>query len=59
MKTAFMIITGVATAMLGVGGVEQSITAVELLQSTAVALVGVAIMAAAVAMIKQEEANEY
>ena len=56
MKIAFMVTTGIATAMLGLGGVENSITTAELVQGLAVALVGVGIMACAVLMIRQEQA---
>lgn len=56
MKLAFMVTTGIVTAMLGLGGVENSQTTAELLQGLAVALVGVGIMACAVMMIRQEQA---
>jgi uncharacterized membrane protein len=59
MKTAFMVFTGIVTTMLGVGGVENSVTNVELLQSLAVAVTGLGIMGCAVLMIKREERNEY
>jgi hypothetical protein len=55
MKTAFMLFTGIVVTMLGAGGVENSVTNVELLQSLAVAVVGLGIMWAATVMIKQEE----
>lgn len=61
MKTAFMMFTGLVTTLLGVGGVENSISTVELLQGLAVAVVGLMIMAVTVQMIKQAERlkNEY
>ena len=55
MKTAFMIFTGIVTTMLGVGGVESSITNTELLQGLAVAVTGLAIMFAATLMLRQEQ----
>jgi uncharacterized membrane protein len=55
MKTAFMIFTGIAVTMLGVGGVENSLTNVELLQALAVAVVGLGIMFCATLMIQQEQ----
>lgn len=55
MKTAFMIFTGIVTTMLGVGGIENSITNVELVQGLAVAMVGLGIMWCSVLMIKQEQ----
>lgn len=61
MKLAFMLFTGIVTTMLGVGGVENSLTTVELLQSLAVSVVGLGIMYCTVLMIKQDERkrNEY
>jgi hypothetical protein len=61
MKTAFMMFTGLVTTMLGVGGVENSISNTELLQGLAVSVVGLGLMAVAVLMIKHEERirNEY
>ncbi len=55
MKTAFMIFTGIVTTMLGVGGVENSLTNTELLQSVAVSAVGLGIMFCAVLMIRVED----
>jgi uncharacterized membrane protein len=55
MKTAFMMFTGIVTTMLGVGGVENSITNTELLQGLAVSLVGLGIMYSTVLMIRREE----
>ncbi len=55
MKTAFMIFTGIVTTMLGVGGIENSITDAELLQGLAVSLVGLGIMWCTVLMIRQEQ----
>ena len=57
MKTAFMMFTGIVTTMLGLGGVEASITNAELLQGVAVSVVGLMIMAATVLMIKREESK--
>ncbi len=55
MKLAFMIFTGIVTTMLGVGGVENSLTNTELLQSVAVSAVGLGIMFCAVLMIRVED----
>jgi hypothetical protein len=57
MKTAFMMFTGIVTTMLGVGGVENSMTDAELVQSLAVAVVGLGIMWCAVSMINREESK--
>lgn len=40
----FLIITGLLLTMLGVGGVENSLTNTELLQSIAVSAVGLGLM---------------
>lgn len=57
MKTAFMMFTGLVTTMLGLGGVENSITNAELLQGVAVSCVGLMIMAVTVLMIRREESK--
>ncbi len=57
MKTAFMLFTGLVTTMLGVGGVENSMTNAELLQGLAVAATGLGIMYCATLMIRNEERN--
>ncbi len=54
MKTAFLIFTGIVTTLFGVGGVENSVTDSELLQSLAVAVTGLGIMFCATLMIQQE-----
>jgi hypothetical protein len=48
----FLVITGLVMAMLGVGGVENSFETVELVQSIAVAIVGLAVMACGALAIK-------
>jgi hypothetical protein len=48
----FLVITGIITVMFGVGGVENSITNVELLQSLAVSMVGLGIMGCGVLAIQ-------
>ena len=48
----FLVITGLVMTMLGVGGVENSFETVELMQSIAVAIVGLAVMACGVLAIK-------
>jgi hypothetical protein len=48
----FLVITGLVTVMFGVGGVENSITTGELLQSLAVSLVGLGIMGCGVLAIQ-------
>ena len=57
MKTAFMMFTGIVVTMLGLGGVEASITNAELLQGVAVSVVGLMIMAVTVLMINREESK--
>ncbi len=57
MKTAFMMFTGIVTTMLGVGGVENSLTNAELMQGLAVSVVGLGIMYCTVLMINREEAR--
>jgi len=51
----FLIITGLVTAMFGVGGVENSITNVELLQGLAVSLVGLGTMGCGVLAIQVQQ----
>lgn len=51
----FLVIVGLLIAMAGAGGVEQSIAAVELLQSIAVAIVGLAVMGCGVLAIKVQQ----
>ena len=53
-KTFFMFFTGLVTTMFGVGGVENSITNVELLQSLAVSATGLAIMWSSTLMMRAE-----
>ncbi len=55
MKTAFLIFTGIVTTAFGVGGVENSITNSELLQSLAVAVTGLGIMYCATLMAQREQ----
>jgi hypothetical protein len=51
----FLVITGLIMTMLGAGGVENSIQTVDLLQSIAVAIVGLAVMGCGVLAIKVAE----
>ena len=51
----FLVITGIITVMFGVGGVENSITTGELLQSLAVSMVGLAIMGCGVLAIRVQQ----
>lgn len=51
----FLVITGIITVMFGVGGVENSITNVELLQGLAVAVVGLGIMGCGVLAIQVQQ----
>jgi uncharacterized membrane protein len=53
-KIFFMFFTGLITTMFGVGGVENSITDSELLQSIAVSLTGLGIMFCSTLMMQQE-----
>ena len=53
-KTFFLFFTGLITTMFGVGGVEQSITDLELLQSLAVSATGLAIMWCSTLMMRAE-----
>jgi uncharacterized membrane protein len=51
----FVFVVGMIVTMLGVGGVENSITNVELLQSLAVSVTGLACMYSGTVMIKRAE----
>ena len=53
-KTFFMFFTGLVTTMFGVGGVENSITNVELLQSIGVSFTGLGIMWCSTLMMRAE-----
>ncbi len=53
-KIFFMFFTGLITTMFGVGGVENSLTDSELLQSIAVSLTGLGILWCATLMMQQE-----
>ncbi len=54
-KIFFMFFTGLITTMFGVGGVENSLTDTELLQSIAVSLTGLGILWCATLMMQQEQ----
>lgn len=54
-KTFFLFITGLITTMFGVGGVENSLTNVELLQSIGVSVTGLGILWCATLMMQQEQ----
>jgi uncharacterized membrane protein len=51
----FLVAVGLLMAFGGVGGVEQSIATIELVQSIAVALVGLAVMGCGVLAIKVQQ----
>ena len=51
----FLVAVGLLMALGGVGGVEQSIATIELVQSIAVALVGLAVMGCGVLAIKVQQ----
>jgi len=51
----FLVVTGLVIAMFGAGGIENSIQTVDLLQSIAVAIVGLAVMGCGVLAIKVAE----
>jgi hypothetical protein len=51
----FLVITGLIITMFGAGGIENSIQTVDLLQSIAVAIVGLAVMGCGVLAIKVAE----
>lgn len=54
-KTFFFIVMGLLLTMLGVGGVENSITNSELLQSLAVSVLGLLLMWVGTLMIPREQ----
>lgn len=54
-KIFFMFFTGLITTMFGVGGIENSITNTELLQSLGVSLTGLGILYCATLMMQQEQ----
>ncbi len=54
-QAMFVFIVGLLVTMLGVGGVENSITNTELLQSLAVAVTGLGCMYCGTVMIKRAE----
>ena len=51
----FLVITGLVMTMLGAGGIENSIETVDLLQSLAVAIVGLAVMGCGVLAIQVQQ----
>jgi hypothetical protein len=51
----FLIITGLIITMFGVGGVENSIETVDLLQSIAVSIVGLAVMGCGTLAIRVQQ----
>jgi len=51
----FLVITGLIITMFGAGGIENSIQTVDLLQSIAVAIEGLAVMGCGVLAIKVAE----
>jgi len=53
-RVFFFIIMGLTLTLMGVGGVENSMTNVELLQSLAVSGLGLLLMWVATLMIKQD-----
>jgi hypothetical protein len=53
-RTFFFVIMGILLTMLGVGGVENSITDVELLQSLAVSGLGLLLMWVATLMMREQ-----
>jgi len=53
-RVFFFIIMGLTLTLMGVGGVENSVTNVELLQSLAVSGLGLLLMWVATLMIKQD-----
>jgi hypothetical protein len=54
-RVFFFVIMGILLTMLGVGGVENSITNTELLQSLAVSGLGLLLMWAATLMMRREQ----
>lgn len=53
-KIFFMFFTGLMVTMFGVGGIEQSITDLELLQSIGVSVTGLGILWCSTLMMRQE-----
>jgi hypothetical protein len=53
-RTFFFVIMGILLTMLGVGGVENSVTDVELLQSLAVSGLGLLLMWVATLMMREQ-----
>jgi hypothetical protein len=51
----FLVITGLVMTMAGVGGVENSLATVELLQSLAVSVVGLCVMGCGVLAIRVQQ----
>jgi hypothetical protein len=51
----FLVITGLITVMFGVGGVENSISNMELLQSVAVSVAGLGILGCGVLAIRVQQ----
>lgn len=54
-RTFFFVIMGILLTMLGVGGVENSVTDLELLQSLAVSGLGLMLMWVATLMMRREQ----
>lgn len=54
-RTFFFVIMGILLTMLGVGGVENSVTDLELLQSLAVSGLGLMLMWVATLMMQREQ----
>jgi hypothetical protein len=54
-RTFFFVMMGILLTMLGVGGVENSITDAELLQSLAVSGLGLLLMWVGTLMIREEQ----
>ncbi len=54
-RTFFCVIMGILLTMLGVGGVENSVTDLELLQSLAVSGLGLMLMWVATLMMRREQ----
>ncbi len=54
-QAMFVVIVGLIVTMLGVGGVENSVTNTELLQSLAVSVTGLACMYCGTVMIRRAE----
>ena len=51
----FLVIAGLVLAMLGVGGIENSFETLELMQSIAVAIVGLAVMGCGALAIRVQQ----